>query len=553
VRLHKSLSASRTVRLFHSMPVMTRISLAGIAILAAACNSMNDDNSILTRQSATSSAGGSDQISKSPESKSPNAIPPGTGGGSSGGKKCEYAPVVGSNPPTQLWAWNDPSGRIYKSPPIVGDLDKDAQPEVVVIGALYNSQYADPAVMSVLDAKTGALKWQATNVQPLARTAPALFDLNADGYPEIILTEGAGAPFTDTVLATNVVALDARSRNVLWRTAVRRCNLWCMVSVADLDGDGTPEIVAGDSILTSTGQLKNTLAQSTEMAPALADLVPERPGLEIVADDLTVMSSTGQRLFDFGCKQFTSGTNLVRFSVIADLDRDKNPDLICISSGRVALYSNTGVVKWDKGIPSGGGRRLSVPPYDESAQDQMPNQGSAPTIADFNGDGFLEIGVASGAAYTVFSRDGQELWKHSTQDTFGTSSSSSAFDFNGDGKSEIIFNDRNHLKIFEGASGKILWETENVGGRALNYPVVANLDDTPSAELIVTTFSNGQGGIRAFRDPTNSWKSSRKMWNQFNYYPQLLSDLFAPVRVPGIPSDGIRFNSQTETRTDCVK
>lgn len=527
--------------------LLTLQTSAGISFFLSSCSANTGQNVILSEKPAYTSA--------SPKVGNSGTPAPGSGNAETGLKKCEYAPVIGANPPTQMWAWNDPSGRIYKSPPIVGDLDKDGQPEVLVIGAKPFALYADPSVLSVLDAKTGALKWQATNVQPLARTAPTLFDLNSDGYPEIILTEGAGAPNNDDrVLGTNVVALDARTRNVLWRTSVRKCNHWCLVSVADLDGDGTPEVVAGDSILTATGQLKSTLAQSTQMAPALADLIPERPGLEIVADDLSVMSSNSQLLFNFGCKQFTFGLNLVRFSVIADLDRDKNPDLICVSQGRIARYSNTGVVKWDKQLPApASNSRMSVPPYDEVAQDQQPTQGSAPTIADFNGDGFLEIGVASASSYVVFSRDGSELWQQKSQDTFGSSSSSSAFDFNGDGKSEIIFNDRHHLKIFEGDSGKILWQIENEGGRALNYPVVANLDDTPSAELIVTTFANGLGGVRAFRDPTNSWKTTRKMWNQFNYYPQLLTDLFAPVKLPGIPSDGIRFNAQTEVQSNCIK
>jgi hypothetical protein len=55
-----------------------------------------------------------------------------------------------------------------------------------------------------------------------------------------------------------------------------------------------------------------------------------------------------------------------------------------------------------------------------------------PTIADYDGDGAPEVGVAGGAAYVVFDGDGALLWQMPTQDLSSSVTGSSVFDFNGD-------------------------------------------------------------------------------------------------------------------------
>ena len=59
----------------------------------------------------------------------------------------------------------------------------------------------------------------------------------------------------------------------------------------------------------------------------------------------------------------------------------------------VRLYDNTGAQLWSVSVP--GWNRWPT------------------TVADFDGDGFPEVGVAGQAQYTVFDTDGTQLWTRS--------------------------------------------------------------------------------------------------------------------------------------------
>ena len=54
-----------------------------------------------------------------------------------------------------------------------------------------------------------------------------------------------------------------------------------------------------------------------------------------------------------------------------------------------------------------------------------------PTVADFDGDGFAEVGVASKLEYTVYDSDGSVLWAQPTQETSSGMTGSAVLDFEG--------------------------------------------------------------------------------------------------------------------------
>src|SRR5207244_1075999 len=81
-------------------------------------------------------------------------------------------------------------------------------------------------------------------------------------------------------------------------------------------------------------------------------------------------------------------------------------------------------------------------------------------MADFDGDGVPDIGVAGSDHYVVFSgariinpaiADGAlQLWSRPTHDFSSAVTGSSVFDFNGDGRAEVIYGDELHLWMFDG-------------------------------------------------------------------------------------------------------
>src|SRR5437867_8352570 len=90
-------------------------------------------------------------------------------------------------------------------------------------------------------AHDGALRWRSEPLEAVNWGAPAIADLDADGTPEIIVGRQA---------------LN-RSGAILWTGTGGRGAQHAFTGplsiVADIDLDGTPEIVAGNTVYTSNG------------------------------------------------------------------------------------------------------------------------------------------------------------------------------------------------------------------------------------------------------------------------------------------------------------
>ena len=61
--------------------------------------------------------------------------------------------------------------------------------------------------------------------------------------------------------------------------------------------------------------------------------------------------------------------------------------------------------------------------------------GGAPTVADVDGDGYPEIGVAGMRDYFCLATDGALKWRDPGQDLTSSATGSSVFDIEGDGES----------------------------------------------------------------------------------------------------------------------
>jgi hypothetical protein len=275
-----------------------------------------------------------------------------------------------------------------------------------------------------------------------------------------------------------------------------------MTLVNDLDGDGKPEVISGNKIFDgATGH------------------------------DRTPASVAG----------FTKGT----YDAIGDFNKDGWPDLVMVQSDsgdeKVAVVD----VKHDTfllgpiAIPSGWG--------------------GPPTVADFDGDGVPDFGTAGPRTYHVFSLDCMKtpkpakcrgamagvLWQAQTKDVSSGGTASSVFDFNGDGRAEVVYRDECWLRVYNGPDGKTVFARAITSGTALELPVVADVDNDGHADLIVPSDSiQGSGycadqnperdtgqphtgvtqGVFVFKDPMNRWMPSRPLWNQHTYHITNIND-----------------------------
>ena len=235
-----------------------------------------------------------------------------------------------------------------------------------------------------------------------------------------------------------------------------------------------------------------------------------------------VFSSSGVKLWSGGCQGY---------SAISDVDNDGAADLVCVgfNLNKITMFSKSGAVTWQSVVPK--------------LPDATQQGGGPPNIGNFLGDDKFEIGLAGGDYYVVFDHQGKEVWKQRTTDRSSLRTGSTIFDFNGDGKMEVIYNDEQKLRIYAGETGTVLWETDNPSGTLWEYPLVANVDDDISSELIVS--SPTRGGVRVFEDPKNLWMYSRRVWNQYSYFPELVDDLLKSTPIFGQKvRHGFRVNSQ---------
>ena len=145
---------------------------------------------------------------------------------------------------------------------------------------------------------------------------------------------------------------------------------------------------------------------------------------------------------------------------------------------------------------------------------------SFPTIADYDGDGQPEIGIAGKTAYVVFDGDGSVLWQMPTTDASSATTGSAVYDFEGDGVADVVYADEHTLWVFAGDTGAVKLQFEHSSGTLIEYPIVVDVDNDGEVEIIFAQNDNYFGtsnGIMVLGDMDHSWRPGRKIWNQHAY------------------------------------
>jgi hypothetical protein len=160
------------------------------------------------------------------------------------------------------------------------------------------------------------------------------------------------------------------------------------------------------------------------------------------------------------------------------------------------------------------------------------NEGGPPTVADFDGDGDPEIGVAAGDYYIVADlecfatplpsqcSDPGIRWKVANQDCSSRVTGSSVFDFDADGRAEVVYADEVEFRILDGRDGSERLSIANHSHTRLEMPIVVDVDNDGNAEIVfVENAHNGTTqGLRVYGDATDSWAATRRIWNQHAYH-----------------------------------
>ena len=440
------------------------------------------------------------------------------------GPECEYRPPIGPLTPVIEWSWTtsaiQPAHVQVISMPVVVDLEKDGTPDVVIISAADYSSTGF-AYLRALDGATGVEKWaanagvyeDANRVHPRGTAAGG--DIDGDGHVDIVAPKAGGG----------LVAFD-HTGSPKWRTTDTDGTTPYngsvggspTVAIADLEGDGTPEIIAGGHVFESTGRLR---FNNGSLEGANQNYGP----VSIVAN----LDASGPQEIFGGRRAFRSDGTLYwdnaqadGYPAIADLDLDGTPEVVVIASGTVRVqHPETGAVLASLAMPATG-------------------RGGPPTIADFDNDGIPEIASANGGAYVVFeyvSDPTPQLtlkWETATQDLSSNATGSSVFDFQGDGAAEVVYNDECAFRVYDGTTGDVLKEINNPSATILEYPVIVDVDGDNNTEIVLTAndlnhvngsistcgydSSEFRHGVFVYGDADDNWVRTRKIWNQHAYH-----------------------------------
>jgi len=170
------------------------------------------------------------------------------------------------------------------------------------------------------------------------------------------------------------------------------------------------------------------------------------------------------------------------------------------------MLEHTGAIKWGPVTPTGVGAGAYL-------VWQRPG-----TIHDFDGDNVSEWASSSQSAYAVYEGPNATdvLWQALVSDSSGAAGGT-AFDFLGDGVAEAMYADEQFFRIYDGLTGAELLSIQRGSPTISEYPVVADIDNDGSAEILVVS-SSGQPALQAIRDAEDRWIQARRIWNQHAYY-----------------------------------
>jgi hypothetical protein len=279
------------------------------------------------------------------------------------------------------------------------------------------------------------------------------------------------------------------------------------VGVADLDGDGMPEIVANITGLLpqSSGDLVAVHGDGTEMwtvhdtlgygsSPAIGDLDGDgSPEIVEVREYKNSTFGPGDYTgvaFDANGNQIWESEHFVGLDfdyatapAISDMDHDGSPEVVL---GRVILHADgttRGVGEYGRGsygILTLGGLTIS--------------EASVPAVTDLDLDGTEEVVVGD----SVYSPDGVALWHDDSRDD----GMIAIANLDSDPKGEFVASTHNTVRAMD-TDGSVLWGPTVIPNANIVSPAaIGDLDGDGSPEIVV---AGGNNLVAIHADGTQMW------------------------------------------------
>ncbi len=325
----------------------------------------------------------------------------------------------------------------------------------------------------------------------------AVGDIDADGSVDIV----------GTVVNGGTVALERDGTFKWYSTEPSGTNhlAGTQPSIADIDGDGKPEVIQGRVVLngengseqwigteglgtngfygTGLGRLAMSIYRGRS---TFWQAIPCMRAME------TVLHSFSLPPLDGDCQN--SGYPCDGYTATGNFDADDQGEVVIVRAGVIYIL-NHDFTPWFTTKQQRKSRSRTI----TAAKTKVAHRPS-PTLMAI---GIAEIGVAGADFYIVADLDclgtpGPEcdsdgiLWKIANDDCTSRVTGSSVFDFDGDGRAEVLYADEQNFRILDGVDGKDVISPEpNRSHTRLEMPIVVDVDNDGNAEVVFV--ENGPG------------------------------------------------------------
>jgi len=424
----------------------------------------------------------------------------------------------------------------------IGDLDRDGIPEILSTNRYYDRIF-------LLNGADASIKHEVSTNNP-SRNSGSIVNLEDDNCGEVfIINENAPNNY-------NISSFDCEL-NFLW-TSETIAQSPVHLGYADFDRDGVAEMYYKDEIrdpLTGTRLVASTTPNWDDIAGGgvAVDIIGDED-LELVlgnkiyavelndrtqnAGNLTLLA-TMPTAYQTKSSGYPSGQSAT--TSIADYNLDGNLDVIVTGANGGNV---TSVFFWD--VINNTVKIFNDPRGTGDYQYGWVRGTGRVNIADIDGDGQLNATFVSGSYLYALDENWEPLWVDAfgdpapaivNEETSGITGAT-LFDFNGDGKSEIVYRDEDFLYIMNGNDGSINTQISCRSRTGMEYPIVADVDADGSTEICITCASEsympGTPGrdlslstpaeVRIYKSAGEPWVPSRRVWNQHGYFNVNIND-----------------------------
>ena len=246
------------------------------------------------------------------------------------------------------------------SSPALADFDKDGKLEIV-IGA--DTHAEGPPINTPDGGAIHVFRWNGTELPGFPRyvnqtimSSPAIGDIDGDGFLDIVV---GGGRYYQGAVGRQVYAWKRDGTSVSGWPVSTTGQVFGSPALADLTGDGKPEVIIGDEPEGTSGPF------------------------------LYAFQGNGSQLFKMQPRSYFAVTPNVGSPVVADVTGDGQVDILVPVNTEIAVIDRTGVQLTDPG-PPGNDPRVTF--YTETAV-------SGAVVTDLERDGTLDVIAASGVPF----------------------------------------------------------------------------------------------------------------------------------------------------------